>query len=115
MDETEARHIGRERAGGICEGCKCRTATDWAHRIARSQGGLWTPSNGVMLCRWCHMDDHAHPERAYRRGRMLRRHQDPATTPVYLDVWCGEGWYLLTDWGGYQLTENPYTPTEGTT
>lgn len=59
MNEGLARRIVYARSGGLCEpripdaGCR-HTGAQWHHRKRRSQGGRWTPSNGLHICLPCH-------------------------------------------------------------
>ena len=93
-EETRARRLVRDRAEGRCEGCGRAPGVEWAHRVSRAQGGPWCPSNGLLLCGpgGCHHWSHLNPEAARQWGWMLRRHQDPATSPV-LHAW--HGWVYL--------------------
>lgn len=94
--EKLARHLVRERSGDVCEGCGRARATNWAHRVARSQGGKWCPANGMHLCgsgtTGCHGWATAHPNDANAAGWCLRSYQDPETEPVWTAV---RGWVLL--------------------
>ena len=93
--EVNARRVVTARSRGLCEACGA-PATDWAHRIARSQGGPWAASNGVHLCRRCHAACHAAPLQAIEVGLILRSWQDPRTVPVKFR----DGLWLLDDNGG---------------
>ncbi|QWS68233.1 HNH endonuclease [Gordonia phage VanLee] len=81
-DEPQARAIVTERSQGICEACGRARATDWSHRIARSRGGLWCPTNGLHLCRADHAWIHAHQEKARALGAIVETHLNPAEVPV---------------------------------
>lgn len=68
---TTEREYVRHRAGNFCE---IRTAdlarhdgTDFAHVVARSQGGPDDRYNALWLCR----ADHRRMEAAYARGRLV--------------------------------------------
>lgn len=101
------------RSGGVCEivlpGCG-HTATDPAHRIKQGMGGRHgdakvahdVPSNALHVCRWCHTICHQQPALAYRRGWMLREHQNPLTERVFYRGL----WRWLTD-DGLVLTYLP--------
>lgn len=84
-DELEARALVSARSG-VCECCGTARATDWHHRKNRSQGGIWSASNGLGLCRECHMDvtDSWGDRRKYYRetGVIVLSHEDPFTVPV---------------------------------
>lgn len=120
VGESESRQIVMQRAGGRCESCGAVAPLEWSHRKARSQGGLWTPSNGIGACRVCHSYFHANPEEARANGWFVS-----GSTPnevvheqkVKLRTWLGVGWYLLLPWGGYDvidLEEPEYGTKRGT-
>ncbi len=85
-DEQQARRLVSERSGGVCEGCGQARATDWHHRLARSQGGKWAAENGLHLCRQCHRDvtspDGTRREYARHTGMLVLSHEDPWNVPV---------------------------------
>jgi hypothetical protein len=83
-EENRAKTALRRRSGGRCEGCGRAEATDAAHRLARSQGGLWHVVNLLHLDRPCHRWQHDNPEMARSVGWTVRRGQNPATTPALL-------------------------------
>lgn len=78
--ERRARRIVGRRSGGWCEACDRYSATDWHHRLNRSQGGLWCPSNGMHLCRTCHHLITTEREVAKERGWALEPHQVPTAS-----------------------------------
>lgn len=101
--ERKARTLVYARSGGWCEialpGCT-RTATEWCHRKNRSQGGRWLASHGMHGCHSCHAattNTDGHRDTYEANGWVLRRHQDPATTPV---LRAGQ-WVLLDNSGTY--------------
>lgn len=105
--ESRGRRIVRERSGGLCELDGFRPAESWSHRIARSRGGTWAPSNGLATCgdgvRLCHGWLEANPTWAGEgRWHIRRLHQaNPLDIPVYLRPLDLEpGWFLLDDEGG---------------
>jgi hypothetical protein len=108
-DERRARAVVKERSGGWCElGCG-RPAQSWSHRVARSQGGPWSPVNGLGLCSLGSGDPGCHTwtgrwiTLACAGGWRLRSWQDPAAEPVWLAPACPPlpaGWYLLLPDGG---------------
>lgn len=55
----KGRDLVYARSSGLCERCGLAHAVHWHHRLNRSQGGTWHPSNGYHLCLSCHalMDD----------------------------------------------------------
>lgn len=113
MNEQRARSIVAERNVNTCEGCG-RRGESFAHRIRRSQGGPWAPSNGLRLdgsgSTGCHGRAGANPDLAKAVGWELRGDQaadlelEPALIrPVML--WLA--WWRLDDAGGYTWVRNP--------
>lgn len=98
--QVRARSGGRCELGWVCDGTA--TATDYAHRVARSQGGPWTAGNAADACRLCHQHAHAHPVQSRRRGWSVRRGHNYLTTPV---AHAHLGWVLLADDGGHTPIE----------
>ena len=99
-DEKVARKLVAERSGGVCEICGANRATNFQHRVNRSQGGAWSASNGLHACgsgtTGCHGRMHHDPAEAYALGWSVKSWQDPASTPVR----TSHGWVLLDDEGG---------------
>ena len=97
--EAAGRVAVYERAGGRCElGCG-QLGGSWGHRRRRSQGGTWSPVNGLLLCgdgtRGCHGWLTAHPAEAAAGGWEVPSWLDPEAVPVWLaKPW--PGWWLLT-------------------
>lgn len=93
------------RSGGWCEiqltGCFGR-ALDWHHRLRDGQGGLWQASNGLHVCRFCHMavtNTNGHRAEYEANGWLVRTRVVPADVPVLLPtgrtVWLDDdGRYL---------------------
>ncbi|WP_088319880.1 HNH endonuclease [Kineosporia sp. R_H_3] len=106
-DESQARLLVAARSRGWCETGDGELASDWAHRKARSQGGAWSASNGVHLCRACHAWCHNRPTAARDVGLIVPAAGDPERAPVFLAP-PGEpaDWWLLTPAGGFVLA--PY-------
>lgn len=104
MTETEARALVEERSGGNCEGCG-RPATNFAHRCARSGGGLWLPSNGLRLCgsgnTGCHGWATLNPTDAEVAGWRVLSGEHPADVPAWIRSPFLLGWHLLGDDGTY--------------
>lgn len=108
--EQKARTIVRTRAlhfnSGMCEICGLHMATDWAHRVARSQGGEWRASNGLAACSPCHQaqrDNKGGGPLARSLGQVLSgmtagEKTDPSTIPVQTVY----GRVLLDDHGGWR-------------
>lgn len=111
MSEATARRVVYARSGGRCELCGA-TATDWAHRRSRAQGGQWAPSNGLHLCRPCHAWTELNPAAASAGGwRLVHDLREPASVPVWLQpvqVW--PGWWLVDDEGLYVAYTAPGVP-----
>lgn len=96
MNERRSRAILKERSGSVCEIDGCGVATDWHHRKNRSQGGLWTPANGLHLAAPCHRWVTENPLAAVGHGWSVLSWQDPLDVPVRLHY----GLHKLTDDGG---------------
>lgn len=74
----------RRRSRGLCEiehGDCPGPAAHFHHRQMRSAGGPHTVDNLMHLCLPAHHRIHADPGTAYRLGWLVRRGQDPMTTP----------------------------------
>lgn len=99
-EERRARRLVKARSGGTCELWMCggAPATDWSHRMRRSQLGPWCPTNGLASCRFCHSIITHDEKVGLPKGWCLKSYQDPATNPVYRR---GE-WVLLDDEGGWE-------------
>lgn len=117
ISEALARVVVAKRAGAVigndgtilspgrCEVCGLHPSTDWHHRLARSHGGPWAPSNGLHLCHDCHMRIHHHPADSALGGWVVRA-GDPMSyddLPVWLRIpWSTWGaWWLINDDGDY--------------
>jgi len=101
-EERSGRRILAERSQGRCEiGLNC-LAAEAHHRMNRSQGGSWNPSNLLHLCASHHLHVTTHPQAAREQGWAVASHQDPARTPVWL---AGRGLVFLTDDGDIQESE----------
>jgi len=97
--EAVVRALVRARSGGVCEVCGNARATNYQHRKNRSQGGLWSASNGLAVCgtgtTGCHGRIHANPAEAVSKGHQVRSYADPLLIPVL----TRHGWLRLTDAG----------------
>ncbi len=108
---TTGCKVVRERSGGVCEVCGLRPAQSASHRISRSRGGTWAPSNLLRVCGdgtpaggGCHWWFEANPNYAGEGGWHIRRdRRSPAVIPVFLTIWLG--WHLLDDEGGRRLVD----------
>lgn len=79
--------VGADPHAGIpgrCEGCGQARPLDPSHRIPRSQGGTWTPTNLVALCRPCHTWLHANQHLAHGLGWELPAIADPAAEAAWI-------------------------------
>lgn len=107
-DEKKCRQIVSERSDDQCEMCGNPGPLEKAHRIARSQGGRWDPSNVLDLCHFCHHGNHAEPQVAYDHGWHLRGFtEDTTTVRVLIRKGWSVGWALLDDAGGYEWVDGP--------
>jgi hypothetical protein len=103
VGERIARRIVRRRSGGWCEVCDRRRATEWHHRINRSQGGEWRASNGLDTCSACHLHITTNPHAARQQGWHLYPGEHPAAMRVWL---ARRGWCLLSDPGDVTPVDN---------
>lgn len=99
MSETKARQIVYARSGGICERCSQARGAEWQHRQNRSQGGVWSPENGLHCCSPCHRYITGHPTDSDVHGWTVKRDDDPALRPVLIQN--GSRWVYLTPSGEY--------------
>jgi hypothetical protein len=102
--ETRGRAIVRQRADSLCEACGA-PGLEWSHRVDRSDGGTWSPTNGLWACSPCHQWWHSNPLQAYQGGWRLRSGTDPAVTVVWLRTRYGQGWWLLDEEGSYVMPD----------
>lgn len=115
MNERLARRLVRERSGGICEVCAIAYATNFHHRKNRSQGGRWTPENGLDVCgsgsTGCHGFITANPKLSYEYGWAVRSRMNPELVAVRL---AGRGWTFLDSTGAYLpiTADRPGPPVE---
>lgn len=113
MNEQECRRIVAARSGGICEvnvpeRCRGR-AESMHHRLKRSHGGNWVPSNVLHVCgsgtTGCHGHIEANPRWANTHGYWLMAGDgDPREVPVYLRWMSLMDWFLLDDTGCLEWT-----------
>lgn len=111
--EIDAREVVTYRDEGVCVRCR-RVApifgANWDHRKNRSQGGLWEPANGQLLCgsgtTGCHGWKTTHPEDARREGYAVPGWADPAEYPGRRWAWVGyvlrPVWVLYDNEGGWR-------------
>ena len=107
--EREARSLvfsrARKNNWGRCEVCCRFLATDWAHRVARSQMGQWRASNGLAACAECHRAQREPGGRAVAElmGQVLPAVTDGCKTdPERVPVNTAYGWVFLRDDGSIQ-------------
>ena len=103
-EEHRARRLVTERSGGLCETCLTERATDYSHRIRRSQRRLWCPSGATHQCGGCHRATDRGDATVIRKGWHLKPWQDPLTTPIYL---ARRGWVLLRADGSVESCAEP--------
>jgi hypothetical protein len=95
-EERRAREVVQQRSEGRCEACCVEhPGTEWHHRVRRSQGGLWSASNGLWLCATVHAWITLNPHSARAKGWGLWSTEDPTAERV---LYRGR-WVLLTDDG----------------
>lgn len=99
LTEQRCRDLVADRSKGMCEKCGDSRGLEKAHRLARSQGGLWLPSNILDLCHSCHRGNHASPSTAYEGGWHLKMGQTPSTEPALVFKSGWRDWALLHDDG----------------
>ncbi|WP_339125576.1 hypothetical protein [Pseudonocardia sp. D17] len=104
--EARGKRVVARRSGGWCETCDLQQAHDWHHRLNRSQGGTWAPSNGLHVCRPCHDWIGLWPVSALERGWHLEPHEDPRRARVWL---ARHGWSLLHDSGDVDRLDVAHT------
>lgn len=103
MSEAVGRERTDARCGGRCEGCGRPGCQNFAHRIARSGGGLWLPSNGLRLCgsgsTGCHGWATHNPDAAEGCGWRILSGEHPLDVPAWIRSPFLVGWHLLDDHG----------------
>lgn len=112
MNEGLCRHIVGLRAlspmaqteyGGLappCEGCGTfLLPLECHHRKFRSRGGLWKPSNILLLCTQCHLQATEETLWAQSHGWNIHTWEDSLLVPVTL--WHTEVELWLDDEGGW--------------
>jgi hypothetical protein len=116
---SKARPIVGRRSGETCEIDGWRPAESLSHRISRSRGGTWAPSNLLHVCgdgtpagRGCHWWLEDRKEWAKQGGWHIRRDPRPANeVPLYLrPPMNASGWFLIRDEGGPYLV--PVDPAD---
>lgn len=104
--EDHGRKVVLARSEGACEvrveGVCSGRAREWQHRLPRSRGGTWAPSNGLHLCSPCHQFIHGNPEIATAKGWTVESGADPALKPVEVWMWGHmQAFALLDDKGDF--------------
>lgn len=101
------RTLLNERSLGLCELCG-HPATNIHHRLPRGMGGtrraIHTVEWLLHLCGWgnstgCHGAVESSRHVAYTNGWLLRQHQTPPTSPVWV---YGRTWVILKPDGTYE-------------
>ena len=118
--EEQGRRIVRERAGGKCEAAipgVCTGRHDSTHhRVKRSQGGTWDPSNLLGVCgdgtRGCHGWIEANPSLANAEGLGLLRGDDPREVVVHMRWENARSWWRLDDEGLLYWDGTDFEPLE---
>lgn len=125
MIEAEARRIVRERSEGICEivvpGVCQKRAAGVHHRLKRSHGGPWAPSNLLDACgsgtTGCHGYTERNPTWAKEHGLWLMTNEDPLEISVYMRWVNAKSWWVLDDegcltWDGAEFDPCMYALSE---
>ena len=106
--QARGRLVVAARSGGGCEvgieGVCQGAATNIHHRLKRSHGGTWAPSNLLALCgsgtTGCHGYIEAHPNYSRQFGYWIFTGDgEPNTVSVYLHAHTVPRWVLLDDEG----------------
>jgi len=85
----KTRKLVLARDCGKCLRC-LGEACDVHHRKPKGMGGTGDPdiafglANLISLCRDCHADIHAHPQREYLSGYLLHSWDSPEKTPLLI-------------------------------
>lgn len=106
MITRDTRDLLAQRSGGACELCG-QAATNAHHRAPRGMGGT---TRNIHTVEWllhicgsgttgCHGWIETHRERSYHHGWLMRRHQRPETSPVWI---YGGALVILTPDGNYE-------------
>lgn len=112
MNEATCRKIVDERSNRMCERCGTAPADSKHHRLKRSHGGQWTPSNIVDLCgdgtTGCHGHIEHHADEARAAGFNLRTGQDPRAVSLRHGAWPDSRMFLDDD--GMFAFDGEYIP-----
>jgi hypothetical protein len=94
------RALVRDRSRGRCFRCN-GPGVDWHHRRSRRVvlPHRHCPCNGLWLCRTCHDEAHAEPERARVNGVIVSQWMDE---PSMVPVMDAHGWWQLLCNGKYE-------------
>lgn len=100
----KSRVIVYARSNGACERCGRARAIHWHHRLNRSQGGTWHPSNGYHLCLECHLLMDGGEDYLFEMGWRIKGHDKRPYSEVPVMHWQ---WGLVTldDLGDYHQRE----------
>lgn len=123
--ERDAKDATRSRSAkgsDLGEQCEIRSPwclgpsapTEFSHRRAEGQGGLWAASNGLRACghgnlNGCHGYCHQHPEEARENGWFVSAFtpDPPSEVPAYIWHKGTRAEWLLDDEGGAVLVPFP--------
>ncbi len=115
-NERVTRELVMARSMGRCELCGAvRDAMSMHHRMNRSQGGLWLPSNVPRLCgtgtTYCHGWVTHERDLAKDAGLAILTGEHPASVPVWLrTAQFGPGWWTLDDEGMVAFADDAPAP-----
>lgn len=106
FSETTARRRVYSRSNHACERCGLRRAVHWHHRLNRSGGGTWHPSNGLHLCVGCHKLMDGSEDVLFERGWRIKSWDKRPYSEIPVLHWQW-GWVTLDDNGDLHLAERP--------
>jgi hypothetical protein len=90
------------RSDGVCECCGVVRAIHWHHRLNRSQGGTWHPSNGLHLCLHCHLLMDGSDDELFDKGWRIKAWDQRPYNEIPVLHWQW-GMVRLNDEGAYLL------------
>ena len=116
--EERCRAIVVARSGGRCEaaipGVCLGAAASIHHRVKRSRGGTWAPSNLLHVCGdgtiGCHGWIEHHPKQARYEGLDLPAGADTTTETVHARWECHYAWWFLDNEGTFLFDDSELEP-----
>jgi len=116
VTEQRARVIVGQRSGGRCELAVPNVCLgpqhSVHHRLKRSHGGSWAPSNLLAACgsgtTGCHGWVESHPAWAMEEGLWLQGHQDPREVSAHMRWADQRSWWFLDDEGMLRWDESEF-------